>query len=230
MAASTCTVGSAPPSAGAPSDAEATIVIPRLSAMLRHAAPHLVEGTLIPLALFYTTLWLASLWWALAAAVGWAYFVLVRRIVRRRRVGGLLVLAVVTLTIRVALAVAAGSAVIYFLQSPIAKAALGFAFLGSVVLHRPVLQRLAGDFIDIPEELAAHPAVRSCFARLTLLWSVVLVVHAWIVLWMLVHWAITTYLATKTAADATVKGVAIAASLAIFRRALARDGIAVVRT
>src|SRR6266567_2993075 len=78
--------------------------VPRLAALARHATPHLLETTLIPLGLFYGGLQLFGLWGALLAALVWSYTCLLRRLLTRRRVPGMLLLAIVGLTARTALA------------------------------------------------------------------------------------------------------------------------------
>ncbi len=74
--------------------------VPRLAALARHATPHLLETTLIPLGLFYGGLQLFGLWGALLAALVWSYTSLLRRLLTRRRVPGMLLLAIVGLTAR----------------------------------------------------------------------------------------------------------------------------------
>ena len=68
--------------------------MPRLAALARHATPHLLETTLIPLGLFYGGLQLFGLWGALLAALTWSYTCLLRRLLARRRVPGMLTLAI----------------------------------------------------------------------------------------------------------------------------------------
>src|SRR5919198_2966460 len=90
--------------------------IPRLRTLARHAAPHVVEGTVIPLALFLLTLRFVGVWGAVLIGLGWTYAAVVRRLVMGQRVPGILVLTAVTLTARTVIAMGAGSVVVYFLQ------------------------------------------------------------------------------------------------------------------
>src|SRR5690349_12559960 len=96
----------------------------RLRALFRHAIPHLVEATLIPLALFYASLWLIGVWGALLVALGWSYLALARRLLLDRRVPGLLILGVIGLTVRTAIAIASGSVFVYFLQPTLGSIAV----------------------------------------------------------------------------------------------------------
>src|SRR4051812_40355204 len=90
--------------------------MPCLRRLVRHAAPRLLEATIVPLVLFYASLWLIGLGAALVAALAWCYGALAWRLLTGRRVTGVLVLGAAGLTVRTILAVASGSAFVYFLQ------------------------------------------------------------------------------------------------------------------
>src|SRR6266404_2250687 len=90
--------------------------LPSLRAIARHALPNLVEATLVPTALFYLGWFTLGRWAAFAAALVWAYAMLARRMTRRQRVPGLLLLALLGLTVRTVAALATGSTFVYFVQ------------------------------------------------------------------------------------------------------------------
>jgi len=192
--------------------------IPRLTAMARHAIPHVLEATLIPLALFYGGLQLFGLWGALVAALVWSYTSLLRRLVARRRIPGILVLGIIGLTVRTALALATGSAFLYFLQPTLGTGLVATVFIGSVVLGRPLAQRLAADFVPLPESLLAHAGVRRFFRRISLLWAGVFLANAGISLWLLVSQSLSTFLWTRTVVSIALTAVAVAISTRAFRR------------
>lgn len=194
------------------------IPVPRLTALARHATPHLLEATLIPLALFYGGLRLFGLWGALVAALVWSYTSLLRRLVARRRVPGILVLGIIGLTARTALAMATGSAFLYFLQPTLGTALVASVFIGSVVLGRPLAQRLAADFVPLPESLLAHDGVRRFFRRISLLWAGVFLANAGISLWLLLSQSLSTFLWTRTVVSIALTAVAVAISTRAFRR------------
>ncbi|HZD73504.1 MAG TPA: VC0807 family protein [Actinomycetota bacterium] len=191
---------------------------PRLPALARHALPHLLEATLIPLGLFYGGLQLFGLWAALLAALVWSYTSLLRRVVLRRRVPGMLVLGIAGLTARTALALATGSAFLYFLQPTVGTGLVATLFLGSVLLGRPLALRLAADFLPLPEALLVRRGVRRFFQRVSLLWAAVFLANAGISLWLLVSQSLATFLWTRTVASLTLTGLAIVASTWWFRR------------
>jgi intracellular septation protein A len=192
--------------------------IPRLAALARYATPHLLEATLIPLGLFYGGLRLLGLWGALLAALVWSYTSLLRRLVTRRRVPGMLMLGIVGLTARTALALVTGSAFLYFLQPTVGTGLVASVFLGSVLLGRPLALRLAADFMPLPEALLAHAGVRRFFLRVSLLWAAVFLANAGISLWLLVSQSLATFLWTRTVASVSLTCLAVAISVYWFRR------------
>ena len=192
--------------------------VPRLAALARHATPHLLETTLIPLGLFYAGMHLFGLWGALLAALVWSYTCLLRRLLTRRRVPGMLMLAIVGMTARTALAMATGSAFLYFLQPTMGTGLVAAVFLGSVLLGRPLAQRLAADFLPLPEALLARPGLRHFFQRVSLLWAAVFLANAGISLWLLVSQPLATFLWSRTVASLTLTVLAVIVSTWWFRR------------
>lgn len=203
----------------------APLDVPRLRAVGRHAIPHLVEGTLIPLGLFYLALWAVGVWGGLAIALAWSYGALARRLLLRRRIPALLVLGAAGLTLRTLVAVATGSVFFYFLQPTLATVALAGAFLVSVPIGRPLAERLAADFVPFPAGFVAHPAIRRFFLRITLLWGLVQLVNAAATIWLLVSQPLATYLWSKTVVQLALTGGAIVFSAAWFRLTLRRHGL-----
>jgi hypothetical protein len=203
----------------------AVFQIPHWRSLTRHALPNLLEGTLVPLLLFYGGLYLLGLWGALGAALAWSYAALIRRVVTRQPVSGLLLLGVAGITARAAVSAATGSVVMYFLQPTLATILFAAAFLVSVPLGRPLAQRLALDFLPIPENLLTHPSVRRFFARISLLWAVTLLANAGIGLWALFTQSIEMFMLTKTAAGTFLPAAAIGLSVLAFRAVLGKLGM-----
>src|SRR3989440_10727887 len=102
--------------------------IPRLRTLARHAVPHVIEGTVVPLLLFLLTLHFVGVWGAVLIGMGWTYIAVGRRLVTGQRVPGILLLAAVTITARTAVAIASGRVVGYFLQPTLRTALLARAF------------------------------------------------------------------------------------------------------
>src|SRR5579859_3964596 len=79
-----------------------------LGAVARRSLPHLIEATVVPAILFYLYLSLINFEAAMAAALCWSYGALARRLIGRRGVPPILILASVGLTVRTAVALGSG--------------------------------------------------------------------------------------------------------------------------
>lgn len=199
--------------------------MPRLRTLARHAIPHVLEGTVVPLALFLLMLRFVGVWGAVLIGLGWTYVAVGRRLVRGRRVPGILLLAAVTLTARTAIAIASGSVIVYFLQPTLGTALVAGAFLLSVPLGRPLAERLARDFCPIPPRVLTHERVRQFFLRITLLWAFTQLANAALTLWLLLSQSLATFLVAKTLVSWGLTGGAIVVSTIWFRRSMTRHGI-----
>lgn len=206
-----------------------TFEIPRLRALARHAVPHVVEATLVPLALFYASMWLLGVWGALGMALAWSYGAVGYRMLKRRRITGLLLLGVAGLTVRTVIALASGSVFVYFLQPSLGTVMVAGLFLASVPAGRPLAGKLAHDFCPIPEAFAAHPGVRSFFARISVLWGFVLLANAGTTIWLLVSQSLNVYLLAKTVVSISLTAAAVAFSTWWFLRSMRNHGIPVTR-
>jgi hypothetical protein len=198
----------------------ASFEIPRLRTLARHALPNLLEGTVVPVALFMVVLHFFGLWGAMVAGLGWSYAALVRRVVTRQRIPGLLLIGAVTLTARSVLAFATGSSVIYFLQPTVGTALVAVAFLLSVALGRPLAQRIAGDFCPIPPHVMADDRVRRCFLGISLLWALTCLVNASVAVWLQFTQSVGTFVVTKSLAQAVLTVVAVTISVLWFKRSV----------
>ncbi len=199
--------------------------IPRLTTMARTALPNVIEGTLLPLGLFYAAMWAIGLWGAIIISLAWSWGAVAIRIVRGRRVPGLLMVGAVALTARSLISFLADSVFLYFLQPTLGTVLLAGAFLVSAPAGRPLAEKLAHDFLPMPEWFASHPAIRRFFVRITVLWGGIQLANAGVALWLLLSQPIPVYLAAKTGATTVIMAVAIAGSTVWFRRLVARHGL-----
>jgi hypothetical protein len=199
--------------------------VPRVGAVLRHALPNVLEGTLVPLALFNVAYWAAGVWAGLLAALVWSYSALVRRALRHERIPGVLVLGAAGLTARTLLALLTQNVVIYFLQPSLNAIAIAAAFLVSAVLGRPLVERLAGDFCPLPPELLSQAPVRRAFTHVTVLWALVQLLNAVVTIWLLMSQPMPTYLLAKTLLSWVLTGTAATASTIYVKTSLRRAGI-----
>ncbi|MFI6601944.1 VC0807 family protein [Nonomuraea sp. NPDC050536] len=202
------------------------IQLPRLTALVRQAVPKLLEGVVAPLAVFYAALTVLGLKGALAAAVGWVYLGLIYRLVRRVRIPATMILAAIAITARAAVGFWTGSWVIYFIQPELGTICISMAFLASVRLNKPLVQKLTLDYIHLPSAVLRHERVRRFFARITLLWAFVLLANSTVSIWLALHESLGTFMLLRTSAVAVMSGLAIAFSIFAFKRLLHRLHIA----
>jgi uncharacterized membrane protein len=199
--------------------------LPGLRRMARHAVPHVLEATVIPLVLFYVFMWAVGVYGALVVALLWSYAALGRRVFRGERLPGILVLGALTLTARTAISLASGSVFIYFLQPTLGTLAVSAAFLFSVPVGRPLAERLAADFCPLPIELTSHPRTQRFFARISLLWALVYMTNATVTMWLLLSQPLGIYLVATKVISLTLTGSAIAVSTIWFKRSVQRHSL-----
>jgi intracellular septation protein A len=184
-----------------------------LYAVARRGLPNLIESTVIPAVMFFVFVTLVNAPIAMAAVLVWTYAAILRRVVRGDRIPAILVLATLGLTVRTLVGLVSGSTFAYFVQPIATTVVLAVVFLGSVVIGRPVIARLAHDFCPIAPEVAGRPAVLRLFGGLTVLWAGVHVVTAAITFGMLVSMPVATFVAFKTVACLAVTVGAIVVTI-----------------
>ncbi len=195
--------------------------LPRLRVVARRAFPQLLEATLVPLGLFYAGLVALGPKGAIFTALAWSYAAVLRRLWRRERLPGVLLLATAGLTARSLVAVAShDSLFVYFLQPSLATALLGGAFLLSVPLGMPLAERLAQDFLPLPPSFFKRPKVRQLFTHISLLWALVSLANAAGTLVLLLSWHSGAFAAARTGLSSALTVGGIAVSSWWFRRGL----------
>ncbi|MEU4703567.1 VC0807 family protein [Nonomuraea dietziae] len=200
------------------------VVLPRLTAMAKQAAPRLLEGVVAPLAVFYTALMILGETGALIAAVSWVYLGVGWRLVRRVRVPATMFLAAVAITARTLIALVTGNNAVFFLTPEFGTICISMIFLASVRLNAPMVQKLTLDYIHLPQAVLRHERMRRFFARITLLWAFVLLANSTVSILLYIHESamIGVYMLMRTSAVAAISGLAIAFSLWAFKRVLRR--------
>ncbi|HET7327748.1 MAG TPA: VC0807 family protein [Nocardioidaceae bacterium] len=199
------------------------VTLPRPLRLGAHIVAQLAEAVLLPLVIFYVLLMSSGLHWALVGALGWAYLVVAVRLVRGERPSALLAVTAAMATLKVGVAGAANSAMVYFLQPTLATYVFAAALLLTVPLDRPLIQRLAHDFCPLPPDVIRSVPVRRLFQRLSLLWAAVLIVNASVTLGLLLTTPTVLSVPVATAASVPVFLAGLGASCLWFRRSI-RDG------
>ncbi|HUC37544.1 MAG TPA: VC0807 family protein [Acidimicrobiales bacterium] len=201
--------------------------LPSPRAFVRHALPPLVESTIGPAAVFYIVLLTSGFRGAIIAALVWSYLAFVRRVVRRQPIPGLLLLGVVLITLRTAVSFVTGSSFIYFAQPTLGTFLVSVIFLASVVVGRPLAERLANDFCPLDPDVMSRPFLRKFFLRISLLWCAVLAVNAGFVMWLLLESSLRAFVVERTVVSFVLTAGGILLSTIWFLRVMRRAGIAV---
>jgi hypothetical protein len=181
---------------------------PVLLAVARRGIPNLVEATIIPAILFLLIVMTVGAGSAMVAVLVWGYGAVLRRTLRGDPIPTILLLATLGLTVKTLVGLMSGSTFAYFLQPIATTVVLAVVFLGSVVIGRPVIARLAHDFCPIAPDVATRPGVVQLFAGLTVLWSGVHLLTAATTLGMLLSMPLPMFIALKTV---TCLGITIGA-------------------
>ena len=192
--------------------------------VVRRSGPHLLEASLIPTALFYACLVMAGLGVAYAAALVWLYASVLVRLARHRPIPPLLVLGVIGITVRTTVAVASGSSFFYFAQPVANSLVMTGVFLISIVIGRPLIEKLALEFWPLTPELLALPSVSRLLRGLTYLWAGVNLAIGATTLTLLVCLPLATYVAVKQLASLAITGTGIAITIDRSLRVARREG------
>lgn len=196
-----------------------------LAAVLRRGLPNVVEATIVPTVLFIVVVALLGPVAAMVAVLVWGYGAIGRRLILRRRVPALLMLATLGLTIRTAVGLASGSTFAYFVQPVATTVALAVVFAGSAWIGRPLIGRLAHDFVPLHPEVAGRPAITRLFIGLTLLWAGVHLLTAGITFGLLVTLPVPLFVALKTIASMSVSIAAITITILMALRTARREDL-----
>jgi intracellular septation protein A len=196
--------------------------LPPLRQMALRAFPRLVEGVLVPTALFLLLLNVSGVGAAILGGLAWSTSVILIRRIMGRRVPALVLVGLGVLLLRSVLALATGSSFLYFLQPTLGTATAGLVLLGSALLGRPLILRLARDFCPLPADTMGDPHLRRFFLGISFFWGVTQLLNAAVTLWLLVNASVGMYVVTRTAMSWTLTIVGIAISLVWFMRVLRR--------
>lgn len=198
-------------------------------AIVRRSGPHLIEASLIPTAIFYCSLVWFGLGAAFIAALIWLYGAVVFRLARQRPVPPLLVLGAIGITVRTTISVISGSSFYYFAQPILGSLVMGCVFLVSVVVGRPMVERLALEFWPITPEQLARPAVSRLLRGLTFLWAGVNIATGATTLTLLLVLPLPAYVALKQVVSWAITGTGIALTIELSMRTARREGFVIER-
>ncbi|HUP75131.1 MAG TPA: VC0807 family protein [Acidimicrobiales bacterium] len=196
-----------------------------LGAVGRRLLPHLVEATVIPTFLFYVAFVTRGTVTAYVVALLWTYLAIVRRMVVRRPVPVIVVLACIGITARTLFALASGSTFVYFFQPVAGKIVLSLVFWASIATGTPLVARFAHDFCSIAPDVESRPAIVQLYRRLTHLWAGVNLVIAGLGLLLLLTVPVSTFIAVKSFMAMALTAAAVALTVAASVRVARREGV-----
>ena len=194
-----------------------------LLAVLRRGLPNVVEATTIPAIIFFVVMSTTQAAIAMAAVLAWGYGMVLGRLLLKRRVPTLLLLATAGLTLKTVIGVLSGSTFLYFVQPVATTVALAGVFLASVLVGKPIIARLAHDFCPIAPEVAGRPAVVRLFAGLTVLWAGVHLLNAAATVGLLMSLPVPLFVVLKTASGMGISALAIVVTVTWALRTARRE-------
>lgn len=203
----------------------AGVDMPPLRSMLGRIGSQVVEGTLIPAALFWGVLHLSGLVAALFTALGWCYLAIARRWVSGRALPAVLIVAALLFTTRTGIALAFHSTFVYLLTPTINAFVLAAAFMASTVVGRPLTERFARDFVGLPPHITALVKVQRVLRHLCGVWAVANVINGWVALQLLVADRFDAVMLARSILTPVLTSVAVACCVLMGRRALRAEGI-----
>jgi hypothetical protein len=170
---------------------------------------------------------MAGLGTAYAAALLWLGASVAIRLVRHRPIPPLLVLGVIGMTVRTTVAVASGSSFVYFAQPIAGSVVMAGVFLTSVLVGKPMVEKLALEFWPLTPELLALPSVSRLLRGLTFLWAGVNLAIGATTLTLLLTVPLATYVAVKQLASLAITGTGVAITIERSLRVARAEGYVV---
>lgn len=196
-----------------------------VASVAKRGGPRLIEASFLPTVLFWAALATTSIGVAYAVAIAWTYGCVLRRVLKRAPVTGVLVLASLGITVRTALAVGSGSTFVYFAQPVIGTTLAGLVFFGSLLTGRPLIGRIAHDFWEITPEQAELPSVRRLMRRLTVLWGSVNLTTALVTFVLLKTLPLTHFVAAKQISGWAITATAIGLTITWAHATASAEGV-----
>jgi uncharacterized membrane protein len=161
------------------------IDMPGWRPIVRQVMTRVVLVSLLPMAVFYTTLSLAGVRAAALVTAALYYAGLLSRVLRRKPVLAAALFAAGLLGLRTITVFCTGSAFLYFLQPVAGTVAVATTFAATALAGRPIIERLAHDFCPLTPELSAQLRSARYFDWVSLVWTVSYGINAAGTVWLL---------------------------------------------
>lgn len=187
----------------------------------------LLMVSLLPMAVFYTSMSLFGIRTAVVATVGWYYAGLLLNVLRRKPMLAASLLGAGLLSIRAVVTFISGSAFLYFLQPVAGTVATATFFAATALAGRPVLDRLAHEFCPFPPELSTRLREERFFTRLSVVWTLNYLINAVGTVWLLTSSSLTGFMVLKSTVGPAMTIAAVVASYLIFRFTVRHQNVAI---
>ncbi|HEY2298783.1 MAG TPA: VC0807 family protein [Jatrophihabitans sp.] len=195
------------------------------SHIAKHAGRTVLLASALPMAAFYLSLSAFGLTAAIAVTLAWYYGNVLARLLRRRPVVGAVLLGAGLMSVRAAVAIWTGSAFVFFLQPVAGTVATATSFALTALAGRPLIEKLAHDFVPMPADLTHTLRGSRFFGYTSLVWAGVYGINAAGTVWLLMYSSLGSFLLMKTLLSPLLTGIAIGVTYLVLRRTLHREGV-----
>jgi hypothetical protein len=195
------------------------------SIIVKHAARTVLFASVLPMALFYVALSAFGLTAAITVTLGWYYAGVLARVLRRRPVVGAILLGAGLMSVRAVVGLWTGSAFVFFLQPVAGTVATATSFALTALAGRPMLERLAHDFVPVPPELSDKLRASRFFDYTSLLWALMYAINAAGTVWLLTYSSLGSFLVLKAVLSPLLTGAAVGLTYLGLRRTLQRENV-----
>lgn len=196
------------------------IEMPGWRPILRQVLTRVVLVSLLPMAVFYTTLSLAGVRAAALVTATLYYAGLLTRVLRRQPVLAAALFAAGLLGLRTVTVFCTGSAFLYFLQPVAGTVAVATTFAATALAGRPVIERLAHDFCPLTPELSAQLRSAQYFNWVSLVWTVSYGINAAGTVWLLTTASLNGFIMFKAILGPMLTLTAAVASYLVLLRTM----------
>jgi intracellular septation protein A len=188
--------------------------LPPVSArdMLLGSGPRLAVDAMGPMLAFYAGWRLVGLVAGIALATAVALVALVAD-ARQGRRGLLMRVGLAVVLVQAVVGLVSGSEFLYLAQPALVSGGYGVAFIGSVIVGRPLTAAFAEDMYPFPDEVKASVTYRRAFARISLIWGVYLLARSALRIVTLAGLSVEAFLVVNVVTGAPVTAALLGWSL-----------------
>jgi hypothetical protein len=201
------------------------IEMPGWRPILRQVVTRVVLVSLLPMAVFYTTLTMFGLRPAALVTAALYYAGLLARVVRRQPVLAAALFTAGLLSLRTITVFCTGSAFLYFMQPVVGTVAVATVFAASALAGRPVLDRLAHDYCPFSAELSTQLRQARFFSWLSVIWATTYGVNAVGTVWLLTNASLNGFIVIKAVLGPVITLGAALTSYLVFRATMRQQNV-----